>query len=154
MEGGITGDDSVEIARAFDRAGCDLIDVSTGQTVPEARPVYGRMFQTRFSDQIRNDAGMATMCVGNITTADQVNSILAAGRADLVALGRPHLTDPYFTLRAAAQYGVALPAGPPQYDPGRSQLYRLAEQARVELTELKLKAKPKQHAPSLARAAE
>jgi anthraniloyl-CoA monooxygenase len=154
MEGGITGDDSVEIARAFDRAGCDLIDVSTGQTVPEARPVYGRMFQTQFSDQIRNDAGMATMCVGNITTADQVNSILAAGRADLVALGRPHLTDPYFTLRAAAQYGVALPAGPPQYDPGKSQLYRLAEQARAELTELKLKAKPKHHAPSLARAAE
>jgi anthraniloyl-CoA monooxygenase len=153
-EGGITGDDAVEIARAFARAGCDLIDVSSGQTVTQSRPVYGRMFQTPLSEQIRNEARMATMCVGNITTADQMNSILAAGRADLVALGRPHLADPYFTLHAAAQYGVTLPAGPPQYEPGRAQLMRTAEQARAELVELKLKAKPKQHAPAMARAAE
>ena len=78
-EGGLTGDDAVEIARAFADAGCDLIDVSTGQTVPDAEPVYGRMFQTPFSDQIRNEAGLATMCVGAITTADQVNTIVAAG---------------------------------------------------------------------------
>jgi anthraniloyl-CoA monooxygenase len=78
------------------------------------------MFQTPFSDQIRNEAGLATMCVGNITTADQVNTILAAGRADLVALARPHLSDPYFTLRAAAQYGVTEHACPPQYWPGSS----------------------------------
>ncbi len=101
-EGGITGDDSVEIARAFAREGCDLIDVSTGQTVYDAEPVFGRMFQTPYSDQIRNEAKLATLCVGNITTADQVNTILAAGRADLVALARPHLVDPYFTMRAAA----------------------------------------------------
>ncbi len=146
MEGGITGDDALEISRAFRHAGCDLIDVSSGQTVPEARPIYGRMYQTPFSDQIRNDGGMATMCVGNITNADQVNSILAAGRADLVALGRPHLTDPYFTLHAAAQYGVSLLSGPPQYEPGRSQLFRVAQQDQAELRELKLKAKPKRHA--------
>ena len=88
-EGGITGDDAVEIARAFAQAGVDLVDVSTGQTVRDARPIYGRMFQTPFSDQVRNEARVATMCVGNITTADQVNTILAAGRADLVALGPP-----------------------------------------------------------------
>ena len=85
--GGITGDDAVAIARAFGEAGVDLVDVSTGQTVRDAQPIYGRMFQTPFSDQVRNEARVATMCVGNITTADQVNTILAAGRADLVALG-------------------------------------------------------------------
>ena len=90
----------------FAEAGCDLIDVSTGQTVADAEPVYGRMFQTPFSDQIRNEAGLATMCVGAITTADQVNTIIAAGRADLVALARPHLVDPSFTLQAAAWYGA------------------------------------------------
>ena len=105
-EGGITGDDAVAIARAFAEAGVDLVDVSTGQTVRDAQPVYGRMFQTPFSDQVRNEARVATMCVGNITTADQVNTILAAGRADLVALGRPHLVDPSFTLKAAAWYGA------------------------------------------------
>ena len=82
------------IARAFGEAGVDLVDVSTGQTVRDAQPVYGRMFQTPFSEQVRNEARVATMCVGNITTSDQVNTILAAGRADLVALGRPHLVDP------------------------------------------------------------
>jgi anthraniloyl-CoA monooxygenase len=153
-EGGITGEDAVEIARAFAQAGADLIDVSTGQTVPEARPVYGRMFQTPFSDQIRNEARLATMCVGNITGADQVNTILAAGRADLVALGRPHLADPSFTLRAAAQYGVEAQACPPQYLPGKAQLFRVAERERQELTELRLKAKPKGHAEALRQAAE
>jgi anthraniloyl-CoA monooxygenase len=102
QEGGITDEESVAVARAFAEAGCDLIDVSTGQTTPDAEPVYGRMFQTPFSDQIRNEAGLATMCVGAITTADQVNTIIAAGRADLVALARPHLVDPFFTMRAAA----------------------------------------------------
>jgi anthraniloyl-CoA monooxygenase len=83
-EGGVTGDDAVAIARAFAEAGVDLVDVSTGQTVRDAQPIYGRMFQTPFSDQVRNEARVATMCVGNITTADQVNTILAAGRAGLV----------------------------------------------------------------------
>jgi anthraniloyl-CoA monooxygenase len=149
-EGGITGDDAVIIAAAFAEAGVDLIDVSTGQTDPASRPVFGRMFQTPYSDQIRNEARLATMCVGNITSPDQVNTILAAGRADLVALARPHLTDPNFTLRAAAWYGVKDQPWPPQYRMGRDQLGRNAEKDREELTELKLKARPKTRADLMA----
>jgi len=144
-EGGITGDDSVEIARAFAEAGCDLIDVSTGQTVHDAEPIFGRMFQTPFSDQIRNEAGLTTMCVGAITTADQVNTIVAAGRADLVALARPHLVDPFFTLKAAAWYGATDIHCPPQYLSGRDQIFRNSARDRADLTQLKLKAKPKGH---------
>ena len=99
---GVTPDEAVLIAQAFARAGADLIDVSAGQTWVDASPVYGRLFQTPFSDKIRNEARLATMAVGNITDPDQANSILLAGRADLVALGRPHLIDPMWTLRAAA----------------------------------------------------
>jgi anthraniloyl-CoA monooxygenase len=143
-EGGITGDDAVEISRAFAAEGCDLIDVSSGQTTTRSRPVYGRMFQTPFSDQIRNEASIATMCVGNITSADQINTIVAAGRADLVALGRPHLMDPGFTARAAAWYGVDIHA-PPQYGPGRDQLMRNTPRERADLEGLKLKSKPRSH---------
>jgi anthraniloyl-CoA monooxygenase len=153
-DGGITGEDSVEIARAFAREGCDLIDVSTGQTVHDAEPIFGRMFQTPFSDQIRNEARLATMCVGNITTADQVNTILAAGRADLVALARPHLVDPFFTMRAAAWYGVESIACPPQYLPGMDQIFRNSIRDRADLNELKLKAKPKRHRREQKQAAE
>jgi len=151
-EGGITGDDSVAIAQAFAAEGCDLIDVSTGQTTTRSRPVYGRMFQLPFSDQIRNEAGIATMCVGNITSADQINTIVAAGRADLVALARPHLVDPGFTLRAAAWYGVDLPV-PPQYQPGKDQMMRNTPREREDLETLKLKAKPKSHQPETMRQA-
>jgi anthraniloyl-CoA monooxygenase len=153
-DGGLTGDDAVEVARAFAAAGCDLIDVSSGQTVADAEPVYGRMFQTPFSDQIRNEAGLATMCVGAITTADQVNTILAAGRADLVALARPHLVDPAFTLHAAAWYEAGNVHCPPQYLAGRDQLFRLAQRDRADLTELRLKARPKSHATTWKQAAE
>jgi anthraniloyl-CoA monooxygenase len=152
-DGGITGDDAVAIARAFAEAGCDLIDVSTGQTTADAAPVYGRMFQTPFSDQIRNEAGLSTMCVGAITSADQVNTIIAAGRADLVALARPHLVDPSFTLRAAAWYGADI-ACPPQYLPGKDQIFRNSTRERADLNELKVKAKPKVHAPGWKQAAE
>jgi anthraniloyl-CoA monooxygenase len=127
--GGITADDAVAIARAFKEAGADLIDVSTGQTHPDAKPVYGRMFQTPFADRIRNEAGIATMAVGNITDADQVNAIVASGRADLVALGRPHLADPAWTLHAAAQLHYVDAPWPVQYLPGKSQLERLIERA-------------------------
>jgi anthraniloyl-CoA monooxygenase len=129
VEGGITANDSVEIARAFDAAGADLIDVSAGQTSRLAQPVYGRMFQTPFSDKIRNELRIATMAVGNITDADQVNSIIAAGRADLVALARPHLSDPYFTLHAAAQLGYDEQHWPEQYLPGRDQYLRTLRRA-------------------------
>lgn len=144
-EGGLTAADSVAIAEAFAAEGCDLVDVSTGQTAAESRPVYGRMFQTPFSDRIRNEAEVATMCVGNITTVDQVNTIVAAGRADLVALGRPHLADPSFVLRGAAWYGVDI-AQPVQYRPGQDQLMRNAPREREEVQELKLKARPGRHA--------
>ncbi|MBV1797848.1 bifunctional salicylyl-CoA 5-hydroxylase/oxidoreductase [Siccirubricoccus sp. G192] len=154
-DGGITDADTLAIARAFAAHGCDLIDVSTGQTVQDSAPVYGRMFQLPWSDMIRNECGIATMCVGNITSADQVNTILAAGRADLVALARPHLTDPCFTLRAAAQYAVGDLACPPQYAPGREALMRNAAREREELMELKRKARPRGHMPApLPRAAE
>lgn len=144
-EGGLSAADSVAIAEAFAAEGCDLVDVSTGQTARESRPIYGRMFQTPFSDRIRNEAEVATMCVGNITTADQVNTIIAAGRADLVALGRPHLADPSFVLRAAAWYGVDADQ-PVQYGPGKDQLMRNTPRERQDLEELKLKAKPSRHA--------
>jgi anthraniloyl-CoA monooxygenase len=129
VPGGITADDAVEVARAFAAAGADLIDVSAGQTSRAARPVYGRMFQTPFSDKIRNELGIATMAVGNITDADQVNGIIASGRADLVALARPHLADPYFTLHAAAQLGYDDITWPSPYLAGREQLLRLLRRA-------------------------
>jgi anthraniloyl-CoA monooxygenase len=147
-DGGLTDADCLAIARAFAAAGVDLIDVSTGQTVHDAEPVYGRMFQVPWSDMIRNEAGVATMCVGNITTADQVNTILGAGRADLVALARPHLVNPSFTLHAAAQYGVRDIACSPQYLWGKDALLRNASREQAELRELRLKARPRSHAPS------
>jgi anthraniloyl-CoA monooxygenase len=129
-EDGLTPDESVEIARAFADAGADLIDVSAGQTWAQAKPVYGRMFQTPFSDRIRNVGKLATMAVGNITDFDQANGILAAGRADLVALGRPHLIDPYWTLHAAAAQDYRGQALPLPYLNGMAQLARLKQRER------------------------
>jgi anthraniloyl-CoA monooxygenase len=124
VEGGVTGEESVAIARAFVAAGADIIHVSTGQTSTEAKPVYGRMYQTPYSDQIRNEARVPTIAVGNITEADQLNGIIAAGRADLCALARPHLVDPFWTLHAAAQLGYTGQRWPPQYLTGKKQLER------------------------------
>ncbi len=123
-EEGVTPPEAVRIAEAFARAGADLIDVSAGQTWCDARPVYGRMFQTPFADQLRNEARVATMAVGNIFEPDHANSILAAGRADLVAIGRPHLADPMWTLRAAASQGYDGVWCPPPYLNGLAQLAR------------------------------
>ncbi|MEO6574032.1 MAG: FAD-dependent monooxygenase, partial [Polyangiaceae bacterium] len=105
VPGGFVADDAVIVARALKERGCDIIDVSAGQTTPDAMPVYGRMFQTPFSDQVRNDADIPTMTVGNISSADQVNTILAARRADLCVLARPHLRNPNWTLFAAEEQG-------------------------------------------------
>jgi anthraniloyl-CoA monooxygenase len=127
VDHGITEDDAVHMARAFITAGADIIHVSAGQTTPAAKPVYGRMFQTPFSDMIRNEARVATIAVGNITDPDQVNSIIMAGRADLCALARPHLSDPHWTLRAAAQLGYQSQYWPPQYLTGKRQLERAYE---------------------------
>jgi len=123
---GITPEEAVEIARLLQEAGVDVINVSAGQTTLRARPVYGRMFQTPFSDRIRNEIGIATMAVGNIYEPDHVNSILMAGRADLCCLARPHLSDPYWTLHAAAQLGYRGETWPKEYLAGRDQLYRVA----------------------------
>jgi anthraniloyl-CoA monooxygenase len=125
IPGGQTGQDSVEIARALKAAGCDLIDVSTGQTDPASRPVYGRMYQSVFSEQIRHEAGLPTLAVGAITSADQVNTLLVSGRADLVALARPHLANPFFTLHAAAEQGYEGVAWPLQYHTGAQQMHAL-----------------------------
>jgi anthraniloyl-CoA monooxygenase len=122
--GGNTPDDAVAIAALFKAAGCDLIDVSSGQTTRAAAPVYGRMYQTPFSDRIRNEVDIATMAVGAIYEPDHVNSILMAGRADLCALARPHLADPYWTLHAAAQLGYTDIPWPSQYLSGKAQLER------------------------------
>ena len=122
--GGNTGDDAVLIARLFKDAGCDVIDVSSGQTTRDAKPVYGRMYQTPFSDRIRNEVGIQTIAVGAITQADQANSIIAAGRADLCAIARPHLADPAWTLHEAAQLQSRAVDWPVQYLSGRDQLYR------------------------------
>ena len=126
-ERGVEGEEAVEIASMFRDAGVDIVDVSAGQTSVEAKPVYGRMFQTPFSDRIRNERGIPTMAVGNIYEPDHVNSILMAGRADLVCLARPHLADPYWTLHAAAALQDEETAWPLPYLPGRDQMRRLAE---------------------------
>jgi anthraniloyl-CoA monooxygenase len=127
VAGGVDGAAAVQVARAFAAAGADIIHVSAGQTTPDAEPVYGRMFQTPFSDRIRNEADIATIAVGNITEPDQVNAIIAAGRADLCALARPHLSDPHWTLRAAAELGYGAQPWPVQYRTGKVQLERLIE---------------------------
>jgi anthraniloyl-CoA monooxygenase len=142
IPGGTTGLDAVEIARTFKAHGCDLIDVSTGQTDPASAPVYGRMYQATFAEQVRLDAGIATMAVGNITTADQVNTLIASGRADLVALARPHLTDPNFTLHAAAEYDFRGVSWPKQYLSGRNQLYLLTQRAKEEAARKEAEARP------------
>jgi anthraniloyl-CoA monooxygenase len=130
---GIPPEEAVAIARAFHSAGADIIHVSTGQTTAEARPVFGRHFQTPYSDRIRNEAGVPTIAVGNITEPDQVNAIVAAGRADLVALARPHLSDPHWTLRAAAELGYADQWWPVQYLTGKSQLERTLQRQQEQL---------------------
>jgi anthraniloyl-CoA monooxygenase len=122
VEGGITPDDAVEIARQFKEAGADIIDVSAGEVSVEQKPVYGRMYQTPFADRVRNEAGVATMAVGAITEADHVNSIIASGRADLCALGRPQLADASWPLREAARVGYREVEWPKPYRWGKDQL--------------------------------
>jgi anthraniloyl-CoA monooxygenase len=143
--GGLSGEDLMAMARMLKDAGCDLIDCSTGQTVPHQKPVYGRMYQAPFSDWIRNEVGIATMTVGAVTTPDQVNTLLASGKADLVALARPHLANPYFTLQASAWYQHLPQHWPPQYLSGRDQLFRNTAREREELKEQKIRARPASH---------
>jgi anthraniloyl-CoA monooxygenase len=143
--GGLSGEDLIALTKMLKQAGCDLIDCSTGQTVPHQKPVYGRMYQASYADWVRNEVGIATMTVGAVTTPDQVNTLLAAGKADLVALARPHLANPYFTLQAAAWYQHMGQYWPPQYLSGRDQAYRNAARERVEQKDLRVKARPDSH---------
>jgi len=127
VEGGITPDDAVEIAKLFKAAGADMIDCSSGQVSKKQKPVYGRMFQTPFADRVRNEVGIATIAVGAISEADHVNSIIAAGRADLCAIARPHLANPQWTLLEAAKIGYHDVHWPVQYLSGKNQLERNIE---------------------------
>ena len=120
-EGGNTPDDALIFARMFKDAGADVIDCSSGQVSKAETPVYGRLFQTPFADQIRNEAGVATIAVGAISEADHVNSIIAAGRADLCAIARPHLADPAWTIHEATRIGAPLVAWPRPYASARAQ---------------------------------
>ncbi|NJD34432.1 MAG: bifunctional salicylyl-CoA 5-hydroxylase/oxidoreductase [Betaproteobacteria bacterium] len=129
VPGGIVPDDSVAVASLFKAAGADIIHVSSGQVSKEEAPVYGRMFQVPFSDQIRNELRVPTIAVGNIFEADHVNTIIASGRADLCALARPHLADPAWTLHAAAEQGYKDMPWPKQYQGGKLQLERNLERA-------------------------
>jgi anthraniloyl-CoA monooxygenase len=144
-EGGITAADSLHVAKLFRQHGADIIDVSSGQTSRWARPVYGRMYQVQFSEQIRNELGIPTIAVGAITTADQVNTIIAGGRADLCAIARPHLTNPHFTLAASAEYGHEQQQWPSPYLAGRDQAFRLMARQRTETAVLRRAAKPRSH---------
>jgi anthraniloyl-CoA monooxygenase len=131
-EGGLSESDVIAIARALAAAGADILDISSGQTVAAQAPVYGRMWQTPFADMVRNLVGVPTIAVGNISEADQVNSIIAAGRADLCAIARPHLAHPSWTLAEAAAQGYTQQWWPNSYRSAKSQLERAAERSAAE----------------------
>ena len=128
---GFDRDDAVAFAGMLKEHGCDVIDVSTGQTTPDARPSYGRSYQTPFADAIRQRVGIPTIAVGAISEADHVNSIIAAGRADLCAVARPHLANPAWTLLEAAKIGVTDVPWPKQYRSAKVQLERNLERERA-----------------------
>ncbi len=131
VDGGITPNDAVAIARAFKAAGADMIDVSSGQVSPDQKPTYGRMYQTPFADRIRQEAGIATLAVGAISEADHVNAIISAGRADLCAVARPHLANPAWTLTEAAKIGYVPMPWPKQYLSGKQQMESLFQREKA-----------------------
>ena len=133
VEGGNTADDAVIYAQFFKEAGADFIDCSSGQVVKEQNPTYGRLYQTPFSDKIRNEVGIATIAVGAITEADQINAIIAGGRADLCAVGRPHLADPAWTLHETAKIGAKGVRWPKQYIAGKIQYDSLIARSMPEV---------------------
>jgi len=133
VEGGVMPDDAVQIAKMFKAVGADMIDCSSGQVSKKQQPVYGRMYQTPFADRIRNEAGIATIAVGAISEADHVNSIIAAGRADLCAIARPHLANPAWSLQEAAKVGYHDLAWPKQYRSAKTQLERNLEREKAAL---------------------
>lgn len=144
-EGGLSLDDLKDIAVAFKEAGVDLIDCSSGETVKWQAPVFGRMWQTPFAEFVKNEVGIKTMAVGAITLPEQVNTIVGGAKADLCALARPHLNDPFFTRKAAGHYGVEVKGWPPQYYSAEFQLMREAEKDREKALETAEKIRPKRH---------
>ncbi|MPZ51757.1 MAG: bifunctional salicylyl-CoA 5-hydroxylase/oxidoreductase [Acidimicrobiia bacterium] len=126
-DGGTTGDDTVEMARRFAELGVDIIDVSTGQVVSHQQPRYGRLYQTPFADRIRLETGMPTMTVGSVSSVDDVNTVLVAGRSDICLMARPHLVDPYWTLNATMDQGYPGHPWPPQYLMGANTRRRLQD---------------------------
>lgn len=150
IEGGLSEADRLAVARMLKRSGVDIINVSTGQIATDDDPVYGRMYQAPFADQIRNEVGIPTIVAGNITTADQCNTLVAAGRTDLVALARPLLADPHFVLRAAARYGYEEQSWPRQYLSAKPAAYSRARTDQEEELELRVAAKPPRPQDALA----
>ncbi len=140
----------LEMARLLKSAGVDVINVSTGQVTKDEDPVYGRMFQAPFADQIRNEVGIPTIVAGNITTLDQANTLVAAGRTDIVAMARPLMNQPHLVLEAAAHYGHKKQFWPPQYHSGKPLAEALAEKANEEMAELRREAKPPNPRDALA----
>lgn len=150
VEGGLSESDMLAVARALKDAGTDIINVSTGQVTKDEDPVYGRMFQAPFADQIRNEVGIPTIVAGNTTTADQANTLVASGRTDIVAFGRVIMNEPHFVLQAAAHYGHKDQYWPPQYLSGKFLVEVLAEKTNEELLELRREAKPPNPGEALA----
>lgn len=133
VQGGFSPDDAVWFASMLRDHGCDIVDVSSGQVSPLERPAFGRSYQTPFADRIRNEVGISTIAVGAISSYDDLNTIIAAGRADLCALARPHLYDPHWTLHAAAEQGYEGVSWPVQYRAGSRRPPTGREQVRKEL---------------------
>lgn len=142
---GLQPEDGMRVAAVFRDHGADVIDVSAGQTSRWANPVYGRMFLTPFSEMIRNELHVPTIAVGAITSADQINTIVAAGRADICAVGRSHLSNPHFTLAASAEYGYSDQVWPLPYLSGKDQLFRLTQRQQMDLSALRQAARPASH---------
>ncbi|MDG1907209.1 MAG: FAD-dependent monooxygenase [Arenicella sp.] len=149
-EDGLTESDMLEVARLLKANGADVINVSTGQVTKDEQPVYGRMFQVPFADQVRNEIGIPTIVAGNISTMDQANTVVASGRTDFVAFARPLLTNPNMVLQEAARYGHSEQYWPEQYTSGKFQAGLLAERENDEMRELRINAKPPSPADALA----
>jgi len=150
IDDGLSENDMLQVARSLKEAGIDIINVSTGQVTKDEKPMYGRMFQAPFADQIRNEIGIATIIAGNITSADQANTLIAAGRTDIVAMGRPIMNEPHLVLNAAAHYGHTKQQWPPQYLSGKFLAEALSRKSAAELLDLRLAAKPPNPSEALA----
>ena len=142
VEGGLSEAEMLKVAAMLKQAHVDIINVSTGQVIKEEEPIYGRMFQVPFADQIRNEAGIPTTVAGNFTTADQVNTVIAAGRCDMVAMGRSIMNEPHFVLSAAAHYSHNAQTWAPQYQSGKFAAEAQAETEREEIKQLRIAARP------------